>query len=149
MADSEISGSTSIPPVPPAPMPPSVSQRSIAEVVWCGVWGAVKGLFAPVQSLWTARTVWLAIVVVALGLMVGWRDARYFALVTVWTLAGIVVAFHGRRFLVPDVKLSELYDLAKQGNLAAAVLAGWVLATQIAIMFVLAAALLYRPATIS
>lgn len=122
---------------------------TFAQVVWDRVWGALVSLFKPVQSLWTARTLWLAFGVLALGLLIGWRDVRYFALVSAWTIAGIVVAFHGRRFLVPDVKLSELYDLAKQGNLAAAVLACAVLGTQIAIMMILAASLLYRPASVS
>jgi hypothetical protein len=121
----------------------------VSEYLWGKVWGVLKSAFSPVQSLWTARTAWLAVAVIALGLVIGWRDVRYFALVSAWTVVGIVVAFHGRRFLVPDVKLSELYQLAKEGNDAAARLACGVLYTQIAIMVILAVALLYRPASVS
>lgn len=127
----------------------AVATVSMPERVWAWVKAASKAFFSPVQSLWTARTLWLVLGVIAMGLLIGWRDVRYFALVSAWTVLGIVVAFHGRRFLAPDVKLSELYDLAKAGNVAAALVACGVLATQIAIMLVLAMALLYRPATVS
>jgi hypothetical protein len=129
-----------LPPAPPAPKPQSMPEK---------IWEAIVACFKPIGSLWTARTLWLVVGIVAMGLLIGWRDVRYFALVSAWTVLGIVVAFHGRRFLAPDIKLSELYDLAKSGNLAAAVLACGVLATQIAIMCILAAALLYRPASVS
>ncbi len=142
---------TPIPPAPPAPPAPAAANASfsVPQFLWGKVWGAIKAAFSPVQSLWTARTLWLIVAVIVLGLVIGWRDVRYFALVCAWTVVGIVVAFHGRRFLVPDVKLSELYQLAKDGNEAAARLACGVLYTQIAIMVILAVALLYRPASVS
>jgi hypothetical protein len=142
----------SAPPLRNPTEPPNVdalAAKSIPETVWFGFVGAAKAAFAPIQSLWTARTLWLVAGVIVMGWLIGWRDVRYFGLVAAWTVLGVVVAFHGRRFLVPDVKLSELYDLAKSGNDAAARLACGVLYTQIAIMVILAVAFLYRPASVS
>jgi hypothetical protein len=150
MSDTE--NQTSAPPMRDAAEAPKgaapVSQ-SAPEMVWGFFKGALGRVLLPVQSLWTARTLWLAVGVLFMGWLIGWRDVRYFGLVSAWTVLGIVVAFHGRRFLAPDVKLSELYALAKDGNLAAAVVACGVLATQIAIMVILSVALLYRPASVS
>lgn len=107
-----------------------------------GAWIAVKAFFAPIQSLFTARTLWLAALLVALGLAIGWKDVRLFLLSGVWAIVGVAIAYHARKILMPDIKLGEYYELVKAGNLAAAVLVLAVNGVQATIILVVAFAAL-------
>lgn len=101
-------------------------------------WKGMKDFMAPVASLFTARTLWFAAALAGLGLLIGWNDIRLFGLSALWAVLGIVVAYHARKWLMPEVKLAEWYDLAKAGNVAAALVICGVLAVQCACILIVA-----------
>ena len=122
----------------PASDPPAKPAITTPE----GAWAAVKSFFAPIDSLITARTLWLALLLVGLGVAIGWRDVRLFLLSGVWAIVGVAIAYHARKILMPDVKLAEYYELVKAGNLAAAVMVLAVNIVQATIIMVVALAAL-------
>lgn len=125
-------------PTPPPAPPSAVGNTNVAS--WA--WNALKAVFSPIASLVTARTLWLAALLVGLGLAIGWKDVRLFLLSGVWAIVGVAIAYHARKILMPDVKLGEYYELVKAGNIAAAVLVLSVNIVQSAIILVVALAAL-------
>lgn len=117
-----------------AAAPAAAKAESAAEKAW----GYVTAFFAPITSLFTARTLWFAAALAGLGLLIGWNDIRLFGLSALWAVLGIVVAYHARKWLMPEVKLAEWYDLAKGGNTAAALVICGVLAVQCACILIVA-----------
>lgn len=99
-------------------------------------WASLRAFFSPIASLFTARTLWFAAALAGLGLLIGWNDIRLFGLSALWAVLGIVVAYHARKWLMPEVKLAEWYDLAKAGNVAAALVICGVLAVQCACILI-------------
>lgn len=118
----------------PADSKPTADTRSQADKVWDNF----KAFFGPVASLVTARTLWTAAIVAALGFWLGWTDIRVFGLSALWAVIGVAVAYVARKFLMPEVKASEYYDLAKGGNTAAAIVVLAVAVTQAACILVVA-----------
>lgn len=106
------------------------------------VWSAVVAAFAPIASLVSMRTLYLALILVGLGLWIGWKDIKLFLLASAWAIAGIAIAYHGRKFLVPEVKASDYYKLALEGNVAAAVVVLGLRVVEAAIIIVVAFAAL-------
>ena len=104
---------------------PAPAQKTATTELASKAWGEFKGgivaLFGPVASLITARTLWTAGAIVVLGFWLGWTDVKAFGLSALWTLVGVSMAYIARKFLVPEVKAKEFYDLSKAGNIAAAV----------------------------
>lgn len=113
---------------------PATDTRSQADKVW----DSFKAFFGPIGSLFTARTVWTAAIIAALGFWLGWTDIRVFGLSALWAVVGVAVAYFARKFLMPEVKAAEYYELAKGGNTAAAIVVLAVAVTQAACILVVA-----------
>lgn len=105
-------------------------------------WDNIVEAFSPIASLFTMRTVFLVALLAGIGFWIGWRDIKLFALSAAWAIAGVAIAYHGRKFLVPEVKAKEYYDLAKEGNIAAAIVTLRIAVVEVAIIFVVAFAAL-------
>lgn len=118
------------------PAAPAAPTKSPEVAAWA--WSKVVAFFGPVASLVTARTLWTAAIVAALGFWLGWTDIRVFGLSALWAVIGVAVAYVARKFLMPEVKASEYYDLAKGGNTAAAIVVLAVAVTQAACILVVA-----------
>ena len=118
------------------PAAPAAPAKSLDVAGWA--WGKVVALFGPVASLVTARTLWTAAIIVGLGFWLGWTDIRVFGLSALWAVVGVAVAYVARKFLMPEVKAAEFYELAKGGNVAAAVVVLAVAVTQAACILVVA-----------
>lgn len=114
--------------------------------------GAIA-LFSPIQSLFTARTIWVLALLYVIAKTIGKGDAsaglvdlRAFAISVMWAVVGIAAAVYGRKFLIPDVKLSEWYanilgarDLAEAVRaIACAIVIAAVHLVQVACIFVIA-----------
>lgn len=127
-------------PAPAAPAAPAVTNADIAAKVWS--W--VVGFFGPIASLFTVRTLWTVGLLVALGFAFGWRDVKLFGLSAVWSVVGVAIAYNARKFLVPEVKGKEFYDLAKAGNVAAAIVTLRLALVEVACIFVVAFTALSR-----
>lgn len=106
------------------------------------VWAAVVAAFAPIASLVSMRTLYLALILVGLGFWIGFKDIKLFLLAIAWAIAGIAVAYHGRKFLVPDVKAKEYQEAALAGNVAAAIIVLGLRLVEAAIIVVVAFAAL-------
>ena len=118
------------------PAAPAAPTKSLDVAGWARA--KVVALFGPVSSLITARMLWTALGIVGLGFAIGWTDIRVFGLSALWAVVGVAVAYVARKFLMPEVKASEYYDLAKGGNVAAAVVVLAVAVTQAACILVVA-----------
>lgn len=114
------------------------TEAKVASRAASAAWASLRAFFSPVASLFTARTLWFAAALAGLGLLIGWNDIRLFGLSALWAVLGIVVAYHARKWLMPEVKLAEWYDLAKAGNVAAALVICGVLAAQVAFALIVA-----------
>ena len=128
-------------PAAPAPAPAAASSsQSLPDKVW----ERVKEFFGPIASLFTVRTLWTVALLVALGFAFGWRDVKLFGLSAVWSVVGVAIAYNARKFLVPEVKGKEFYELAKAGNVAAAIVTLRIALVEVACIFVVAVTALSR-----
>lgn len=128
--------------------PKATATGELASKAWGEFKSGVKALFGPVASLVTARTLWTIPALLVLGWITRtrdqktgewvWTDLHAYGLSVLWVIAGVSAAYVARKFLMPEVKASEYYDLAKGGNVAAAVVVLAVAVTQAACILVVA-----------
>ena len=59
-------------------------------------WDNIVEAFSPIASLFTMRTVFLVALLAGIGLWIGWRDIKLFALSAAWAIAGAAAA-RGKR----------------------------------------------------
>lgn len=128
------------------PAAPAAPTKAPEVAAWA--WSKVVAFFGPVASLVTARTLWTIPALLVLGWITRtrdpktgewvWTDLHAFGLSVLWVIAGISAAYVARKFLMPEVKASEYYDLAKGGNTAAAIVVLAVAVTQAACILVVA-----------
>ena len=120
----------------PAAAPTMAPTTTPAVGAWA--WARFKAFFGPVGSLFTARTIWLAALLTALGVWIGWRDVKLFGLAAMWSIVGVSIAYYARKLLVPEVKAAEYYELARAGNIAAAIITIRIALVELACILVVA-----------
>ena len=95
---------------------PTIAPTTTPDVgAWA--WARFKAFFGPVGSLFTARTIWLA---------------------AMWSIVGVSIAYYARKLLVPEVKAAEYYELARAGNIAAAIITIRIALVELACILVVA-----------
>lgn len=73
--------------------------------------------FSPVRGLWSARLLWVAIIVATVGLVIGWGAFQALAVGAVMCIAGMGLSYLARTIAFPTLDLTSFVADAKDGKL--------------------------------
>lgn len=78
---------------------------------------ALAAFFAPVRGLWSARLLWVAILVAVVGYIIGWGAFQALAVGAVMCIAGMGLSYLARTIAFPTLDLTSFVADAKDGKL--------------------------------
>ncbi len=78
---------------------------------------ALAAFFSPVRGLWSARLVWVAIIIAVVGFVIGWSAFQALAVGAVMCIAGMGLSYLARTIAFPTLDLTSFVADAKDGKL--------------------------------